>query len=187
MAAPPVSTLQKKLGPVLQPGESFVCAVQLANAKNHGAALALVPGGVVIHAVQQNRRRRAVEAAQTIASRLPIDARVLALTDHRLTIISWDVFRPKLETWIALPEIRAVSVELRKIERGSLVLEFTDGSVIRRESTRRKQLIAFAETLENRMASIRPSGTATPALAAPSGEPVGLYGWSVPTSPWSSR
>jgi len=80
---------------MLQPGESFLCAVQLANAKNHGAALALVPGGVVIHVVQQNRRRRAVEAAQTIASRLPIDARVLALTDHRLTIISWDVDPPE--------------------------------------------------------------------------------------------
>ena len=187
MAAPPVSTLQKKLGPVLQPGESFLCAVQLANAKNHGAALALVPGGVVIHAVQQNRRRRAVAAAQTIASRLPIDARVLALTDHRLTIISWDVFRPKLETWIALPEIRAVSVEMNKINRDALVLEFTDGSVIRREATRRKQLNAFAETLNTRMASIHPSETAAPPLASPSGEPVGLYGWSVPTSPWGTR
>jgi hypothetical protein len=185
MAAPSISTLQEKLGPVLQPGESFLCAVQLANAKNHGAALALIPGGVVVHVVQQTRRRRAVEAAQTVASRLSIDSRVLGLTDQRLTIVRWDVFRPKLESWIALPEIRAVSVELKKIERGVLVLEFTDGSVIRRESTRRKQLTAFAAAVDALIASMNPNGSAPPVPAGPSGEPVGLYGWSVPASPWA--
>ena len=91
--------------------------MQLTNAKHHGAALALVPGGALVHVVQQNRRRRGVEAAQTIASRLPIDSRALALTDHRLTIIRWDVFRPKLETWIALSEIGAVAIEPRKVAR----------------------------------------------------------------------
>ena len=187
MAAPSVSTLEKKLGPVLEPGESFLASVELEKEKNYGAALALIPGGVVVHAVQQTRRKRAVEAAQTIASRLSIDSRVLGLTDRRVAIIKWDVFRPKLDSWIALPEIRAVSVEHKKIETGALVLEFVDGSVLRRESTRRKQLIAFAETLETLMASIQPSGTATSAPASPSGEPVGLYGWSVPASPWSTR
>ena len=124
MAAPSVSTLQKKLGPVLQPGESFLASVELEKEKSYGAALALIPGGLVVHAVQQTRRKRAVEAAQTIASRLSIDSRVLGLSDRRLAIIKWDVFRPKLDSWIALPEIRAVSVEQKKIEMGALVLEF---------------------------------------------------------------
>jgi hypothetical protein len=184
MAAPSVPTLQKKLGPVLQQGETFRCAVQLANAKNHGAALALVPGGALVHVVQQNRRRRAVEAAQTIASRLPIDSRVLGLTDHRLTIIRWDAFRPKLESWIALPEICAVATELKKMNRDVLVLELTDGSVISRESTRRTQLVAFAAAIEALLASTRSNGSAPPP-PSPGGEPVGLYGWTVPGTPWS--
>ena len=185
MAAPPISTLQKKLGPVLEPGESFLASVELEKEKNYGAALALIPGGVVVHAVQETRRRRAVKAAQTIASRLPIDSRVLGLSDRRLAIIKWDVFRPKLDSWIALPEVRAVSVEQKKIETGALILEFVDGSVIRRESTRRKQLHAFAATLETLMASIQSNGIISPAPASALGEPVGLYGWSMPSSPWS--
>ena len=185
MAAPPISTLQKKLGPVLEPGESFLASVELEKEKNYGAALALIPGGVVVHAVQQTRRKRANEAAQTIASRLPIDSRVLGLSDRRLAIIKWDVFRPKLDSWIALPEVRAVSVEQKKIETGALILEFVDGSVIRRESTRRKQLHAFAATLETLMASIQSNGIISPAPASALGEPVGLYGWSMPSSPWS--
>ena len=187
MAAPSVSTLQKKLGPVLEPGESFLASVELEKEKNYGAALALIPGGLVVHAVRQTRRKRAVEAAQTVASRVSIESRVLGLSDRRLAIIKWDAFRPKLDSWIALPEIRAVSVEQKKIETGALILEFVDGSVLRRESTRRKQLNAFAETVNTLMASIHRSQAASPAPASPSGEPVGLYGWSVPTSPWSTR
>jgi hypothetical protein len=185
MAAPPVSTLQKKLGPVLQPGESFLASVELENHTNYGAALALIPGGVAVHAVQQTRRKRAAEAAQTIASRLSMDARVLGLTDRRLAIIKWDVFRPKLDSWIALPEIRAASVERKRIETGALVLEFVDGSVIQRESTRRKQLIEFADAVNALLASMNANGCAPQAPTSPGGGPIGLYGWTVPASPWS--
>ena len=185
MAAPSVPTLQKKLGAVLQPGESFLSAVQLANAKNHGAALSLIPGGVVVHVVQQNRRRRAAEAAHTIASRVSIDSRVLGLTDQRLAIINWDIFRPKLEIWIALPEISAVSIEQKKIERHALVLELVDGSVIRRESTSRKQLTTFADAVTAVLSATNSYGGPPPVPAGPSGKPVGLYGWTVPDSPWS--
>jgi hypothetical protein len=106
----------------------------------------------------------------------------LGLTDQRLAIIKWDVFRPRLETWIAIPEIREVSVQLKKIAAGTLVLEFADGSVIRREATRRTQLTAFAAAVEALVAST-PSHLSAPPAPTPGSEPVGLYGWTMPRSP----
>jgi hypothetical protein len=102
-------------------------------------------------------------------------------TDQRLAIIKWDVFRPRLETWIAIPEICAASVELKKLATGTLVLEFADGSVIRREATRRPQLTAFAAAVEALVAST-PSRGSAPGAPTLGSEPVGLYGWTMPSS-----
>ena len=94
---------------------------------------------------------------------------------------SWEGWRLKLETWIALSGIHAVGAELKKIETGALALGFTDGSAIRRESTRRKQLTAFAAAVEAQLSVLKSSGLAPP-VPTPGAEPVGLYGWSVPLS-----
>ena len=176
MSAPSLRTLQKKLGPALEAGESFVAAVEVESEKSYGAALAMIPGGVVVHAVQQTRRRRALAKEQTVAARVSMDARLLALTDRRLAIIKWDVFRPKLESWIAVHESGDVTVERKRIETGAVVVDFVDGSRLHREATRRTQLTAFAAALAERL--VAPGHPTT--AAVPGAAPIGLYGWTMP-------
>ena len=156
-----------------------MAVVEIAKEKSYGAALALIPGGAVVHAVQQTRRRRARAHDQTIAARVSMDARVLALSDRRLAIIKWDVFRPKIESWIAVHEVRAVSIESKRFETGALVLDFVDGSFLRRGASRRTQLDAFSAALGERRTVAGRSSTAAVATV-PGAAPIGLYGWTMP-------
>lgn len=164
---------------MLEDGEAFVAVVEIEGERSYGTALALIPGGAVVHAVQQTRRRRALAHEQTVGARISIDARLLGLSDRRVAIIKWDAFRPKLETWIGLHEISAVSVATKRIDTGTLTVDFVDGSRVRRAATRRDQLTGFAAALSERLS---PSA---PTAATPGAEPVGLYGWATPDT--SSR